>query len=247
MFLTIFIVGIFNGYGCYSQWKATQFNLSAMALFTFVDDAIAICLGYYILKEGKHINTGVASGLIICALVVILFSLNNYWKKRIIENTGDKTRYLPYQFFFYALSFGIIWGFAEFAEAYFAFNAVGVGTFLSGWYCGSFATAFTFLLFKKSGGIINEVKETITNNSIPIMLIASILIMLNIWLTYWIFQLQTPMVVAVPIFFASAMIMPALVGIFIFKEGEGYDKKDRLLFFAAAVGALLIGLNFTPK
>ncbi len=261
--LVIFIVGVFNGYGCYSQWKATQFKLSAMALFTFVDDVIAICLGYYILKEGAHINIGVAFGLVICTLVVILFSLNNYWKKkkaeaeakiklaakneRKTEKTKDEIKYLPRRFFFYALSFGVIWGFAEFAEAYFAFNEVEIGTFLSAWYCGSFATALILFLFKKTGGIINEVKEIIADNNVLMMLISSIFVMLNLSITYWIFQLETPMVIAVPIFFASAMIMPALVGIFILKEGKDYDKKDKLLFLATAIGALLIGLSFTPK
>ncbi|MCK4859765.1 MAG: hypothetical protein KAS87_04305 [Candidatus Omnitrophica bacterium] len=240
--LIIAVIGVFNGFGAYSQWRATQINLSAMSIFAFLDDAIAISLGYLILKEGKFLNTGVGIGLTLCASVVILFAVNNYLKRK----KGVKGKeHLPLRFFGYVMSFTIIWGVATFLTRYFALEGVGVGTFIFGWYGGSVITAFIIFLIKKEKGIFQEVKETMTNNNFCIMFVMSVLIMTNIWLSYWALQLA-PLMVVKPIFFVSAMVIPAIIGLYIFKEAKKYERREKLFFVIAFVGGVLIALSFTP-
>lgn len=236
------IIGFFNAFGAYSQWRAIRFNLSATSIFMFLRDLIAISLGYFILKESKFINTGLGIGLIICLSAVILFALNNYRKEK---KKIKRKEHIPSKFFFYILSFAAISGITMFLMRYFALEGLDTGTLIVGWYGGAFVATLGLFFFKKEKRFLAEVKQTMISSNIPIMFLMSILIMINIWLTYWVFQLA-PIIVVSPIFFISAMIMPAILGIYVFKEGKKYENKEKILFVIAVLGAILIALNFVP-
>lgn len=150
--IIIFLIGIFNGYGAYCQWRTDQFALSTGALFAFMDDFIAITLGYAILHEAKFLNAGLGVGLALCVSTAILFAVYNYYQKK----SGKE--HLPFAFFRYVLSYTIIRGFATFLMRYFALEKISIGTFVFGWYGGAFTTALMILLLY-SIGIIKDTTE----------------------------------------------------------------------------------------
>jgi len=40
------------------------------------------------------------------------------------------------------------------------------------------------------------------------------------------------------------MVLPSLVGLYIFKEGKNLDRKEQALFLIAIIGGVIIALNF---
>ncbi|MBH41781.1 MAG: hypothetical protein CL685_03640 [Candidatus Magasanikbacteria bacterium] len=233
-------IGAVNGLAAYSQWRANDINLSATSVFAFFDDAIAISLGYSILNESQYFTPNIGIGLIICCAVVMLFTVINYLK---MTKKIEGTSYLPFRFFLHVATFTIIWGFATFFMRYFALKQVGVGTFILGWYSGACITATGIFLVKRGFPIKKELSLTVSTSNISLMLVVSVIIMANIWLTFWALQVA-PLTVVKPIFFVSAMVIPALVGLFIFKEKKEYTKKELVLFLAAFIGAIYIATGY---
>lgn len=245
--IIIFCIGIFNGYGAFCQWRADQFALSIGALFAFTDDFIAITLGYAILHEGKFLNAGLGAGLALCISAGILFAVYNYYQKK------NEKEYLPLAFFRNVLSYTIIWGFATFLMRYFALEKISIGTFVFGWYGGAFFTA-TIIFSLYALGIIRDKEENKKRNTaeqpvlsdkavIGMTFLAGTLIFLNIVCTYWAFSLA-PLTVVKPLFFVSLMVMPALVGLFIFHEKERFKGFAKMFLLQAVAGGILIALGF---
>ncbi|MDP2676852.1 MAG: hypothetical protein Q8O83_04170 [bacterium] len=245
--MIIFLVGIFNGYGAFCQWRADQFALSTGALFAFTDDFIAMTLGYMILHEAKFLNPGLGAGLALCISAAILFAVYNYYQKK------NKKEHLPFAFFRNVLSYTIIWGFATFLMRYFALEKISIGTFVFGWYGGAFFTAIViFSLY--AFGIIRDKEEGQKRNAnehpvlsrkktIGMTFLAGALIFLNIVCTYWAFSLA-PLTVIKPLFFVSLMVMPALVGLIYFKEYDRFKGFQKMFFLQAVAGGVLIALSF---
>jgi len=242
----IFLIGIFNGYGAFCQWRADQFALSTGALFAFMDDFIAITLGYAILHEAKFLNVGLGIGLALCVSAAILFAIYNYYQKK-----GGKG-HLPWAFFQNVLSYTIIWGFATFLMRYFALEKVSIGTFVFGWYGGAFTIAVIILLLYTLGFIKDKEKEGEKTIEEPVLsrkavigmtLLAGALIFLNIVCTYWAFSLA-PLTVIKPLFFVSVMVMPTIVGLMFFKEKERWKGFQKMFFLQAVIGGIIIALSF---
>src|SRR3989338_1063569 len=116
MFLLIGI-GILNGVSAYADWRATEINLSSMSLFSFLDDVIAISLGFLILKETEFLNRQIGLGLLLCVLAIVLLSVGNYMKK---HREGGSNTALPLKFFVYVFIFTSIWGVNAFFIRWFA-------------------------------------------------------------------------------------------------------------------------------
>lgn len=96
-------IGILNGFSAYADWQATKMNLSAMSLFSFLDDIIAISLGYLVLKEVEFLNWQIGLGLFLCIVAIALMSIGNYKKSKDERNTA-----LPLKFFMYVFIFTLI-------------------------------------------------------------------------------------------------------------------------------------------
>ena len=240
---TMFLImgmGVFNGYSAYADWQATKINLSAMALFSFLDDIIAISLGYLILKETRFFNWQIGWGLTLCIVAIIFFSLGNYFKKR---NEGESNRTLPLIFFLYVFAFTSIWGFNAFFTRWFALADVGIGTFLVGWYFGSLVVASVLILNKKEGTLAQEIIKIKKSSNVSIGFISSLFVTVNIGFTYWALSLA-PLTVVKPIFFVSAMVIPALFGLYYFKERQGLTMGEKLSFPLSIVGGTIIALGF---
>lgn len=237
MLLLLLGIGLLNGCSAYADWKATEINLSAMSLFSFLDDVIAISLGYLVLKETEFFNWQIGLGLVLCVLAVMLLSVGNY------KNRRYKMNALPFKFFVYVFVFTSIWGLNAFFTKWFAIQSVGVGIFMFGWYSGSFIVATLLMLTKKEGTVVQEIMIIKRPDNLLIGFISSLFITVNIGLTYWAFTLA-PLTVVKPIFFVSAMIIPALFGLCYFNEKEGLTKSGKISFLVALVGGIIIGLGF---
>lgn len=233
-------VGVLNGFSAYADWQATKINLSAMSLFSFLDDVIAINLGYLILKETQFLNYQIGLGLLLCVAAILFLSIGNYAKRR---NENGKNPALPLKFFVYVLIFTSIWGLNAFFTRWFALRDVGIGTFMFGWYFGSFIVATILMLSKKEGTIVQEIIRMKRSSNISVGLISSLFVTVNIGFSYWALALA-PLTIVKPIFFVSAMIIPALVGLYYFNEREGLTRTEKLSFPLAIVGGIIIGLGF---
>jgi hypothetical protein len=131
--VAIMIVGFFNGFGAYNQWKAMQFSLSAMAIFTFWDDIIAISLAMFGLDEKAYMTRGLSLAFAGCVVSIIVFIANNHFKSR----KAKGTQYIPGKFFVHVFAYTFIWGIAWYCNAHFAKHGIPKATFLFAWYFGA--------------------------------------------------------------------------------------------------------------
>lgn len=237
----IFVLGIANGFGAYCHWRATQFNLSVQSLFLFLDDIIAVSLAFWILGEISILTTGMIAGLGLLILAIAAVIAGNLSGK----GNGVGKESLPPVFFLYVFSYSVIWGVASFLMKYFAVKEVPTGSFLLGWYGGSFVTASAVLFWSVSGrGVVKAARGTFIGSNVPLMCLMSLLVVMNIWVSYWAFQLA-PMVVVRPVFFAAQLIMPALTGLICFNEGSNFNKLIWFGFVLSGAGAVLVILNYS--
>jgi uncharacterized membrane protein len=238
----MFVVGVFIGAGAYCNWLTTKLNLSATSLFLFFDDFLAIVLGFVFLGETRFLTPSISLGLVVCIAGIILFSYNNYRKKK-REETG-KTR-LPLRFFLYVTIFSTAWGVASFSKRYFALEGLEIGTYVASWYSGTFIAASIVCL--KNLGLPNlflELRTTTSKKELGLMTFSSVIIMLNVVLSYWALGLA-PLAVVQPIFYISALVLPLFIGLFIFKERKESDRVDYLSYGLGVVGAVIIGFSFS--
>ena len=250
---TMFImaIGAANGFGAYCQWRADQYSMSFGALAGFMDDVIAVSLGYFILNESQYLNIGITNGLIICAIAVGGLAICNYYKKK----TGKE--HLGSRFFGYVLGYTVIWGFATFLMRYLAISDVPIGKFVFGWYGGASLTAFAIFCISKlksaikakkkrdeKDGMDKEIEPVSVFQTLWMTATAGAMIFVNIFLSYWAFKLA-PIVVLKPVGFVSAMVPPMLVGLFLFNEKSQYESLiEKSLILLAVIGAVFIAFSF---
>ncbi len=188
-FWTMYSVGIFIGVGTYLNWLTTKMNLSATSLFLFFDDLLAITLGFIFLGEIGFLSPALSVGLLICLTGIVVFSYSNYRKKKV--QTG--VQHLPIRFFVYVAIFSTAWGIASFSKRYYALEGLEIGTYLLGWYLGTFTAAMIVCL--KNLGIRRmalELRTTTQKREVGLMSVSSVLIMLNIVLSFWALKLAPP-------------------------------------------------------
>lgn len=126
---------------------------------------------------------------------------------------------------------------------YFAIENVDMGSFVFGWYGGSFIAASIVFFFKKEKSLRDEISAMAQKGDWGVALLSSIFIGSGILLAYWAYTFA-PLAVVKPIFFASAMLLPALVGLFVFQEGSKLNKKEKLSFVLATIGIIVIAISF---
>jgi len=240
--LTWFIIGVgaANGFASYCHWRADQISVSLGAIFGFMDDVIAISLGFIILNETKYLGTGISVGLALCASTTVLLAISNYYKKK----TGEK--HIAPRFFLYVLAYTGIWGIATFLMKYWAVGEVPITTFAVSWYSGAFTMALVIFIINK----LRELDAERENAVIPIKKtlamtsVAGAFICGAIFLGYWAYQLA-PLTVVKPILFVAGLVPPMLVGIFLFKEKSQYKGIENILLAQAVVGALFLAFSFS--
>jgi len=233
--IIIFVIGLFNGFAAFAQWKAIDISLSRTSLFTFWDDIIAMALSLLILHEGRELNAGVYTGIILSLGAVVFFAIHSY-QQRIHSNPDAKA--VPFKFYLYVGFYSIIWGLATFAMRYLGVKNVSIGAFLAPWYLGALVAAFIILLRVDKKAITVALKT----KDIAWMLALSSCVFVSLALTYKAYSMA-PQNVVQPYFLIGEMILPTLIGLYFFKEVKGLDKSEKLVFSIAIIGGIIIAIS----
>lgn len=241
--LIILAIGFFNGFAAYFHWKAIDISLSKTHLFMFWDDVIAMGLTYWLLGEGKFLNAGIWTGIGLSVAAVVSLIFYSYWKET-HEKKKTEQKKDTIALFLYVMAFSVIWGCAMFSMKYFTVEGVAIEKFLVSWYVGAFLAALIVLAIypeKKVAGDVEQGSLTLAGVGKAALLAAFILSALG--LTYWSLSLA-PLIVVQPFFLIGEMILPALIGLYIFKERKDMDVFEKTFFALGIIGGFLVVFYF---
>ncbi len=230
----ILILGMVNGFAAYAQWKAIDISLSKTSLFTFWDDIIAMSLSYFLLNERELFAPGLYIGLVLSLGAVIVFTFYS----SISAKRGDHSR-TPARFFLYVGFYSVVWGVATFLMRYFGVSKISTGSFLVPWYAGAFASSLVLLWIGKRNG---KAEVALTSRDVKWMFVLALGIFSSLALAYTAYRLA-PQNVIQPFFLVGEMIFPAMVGLYLFAERKTLHTMEKICFFCAVVGGVVIALN----
>ncbi len=230
--LFIVALGIINSLAFFFSLRAINISQSKSAIFAFGDDFIAIILGYIFLNELRFINLNLAIGILLCFLAAPLFIIGS--KKSAPEKSQETKKLL-----ILVLGYSSIWGLVVFLMRYFALEGLPLAEFGLGWYFGSWLGAIFFLsrAKEKERHVKLKFRELLNAFGIAIFTWSSIL------LSFSALKLA-PLTVVEPLLFVSAMIFPALIGLFIFKEIKEITVTETIAIITGLAGGVIIALNF---
>ena len=230
--LILIFIGLANSLGAYAYWQATKISLSKTSLFMQADDLIGMFLGYLILGEVKFLNTGLIIGILLCFCAVGILTRK--------ESNLALVKWV--------MIYGTIWGGVIFATRYFALEGMSFSQFLFGWYGGSFLGSLLILSFvpdleESEEGGKKDTKET--NKTRLFLGIASlaIAVWLSMVLGYWVMNLS-PIAIAQPIFLVSKAVLPAIIGLWIFKEAATLTNREKFAYIVGIAGVLIIAFSY---
>lgn len=230
--LTVAIIGAFNAFACYCHWRAVDISLSKTSLFTQADDLTCLLLGYLILSEGKLLNLSLGAGVVFCVGSGLLF----VWEKsRVTKNDKPFKR----DIWLWVMLYSIIWGVAMFSMRYFSLKEMSLPAYVASWYGGSFCGAC--VVFALGGG--KEAGKSLKKKQIGLILILAANILISLMLAYWA-KMLAPLTVVQPIFQISEMILPTLIGLWIFKEAKVLSFVGYMAIIAGLIGGTTIILSY---
>ncbi|MDO8584832.1 MAG: hypothetical protein Q7R85_01785 [bacterium] len=235
----LFAVGIANAFGAFCQWKSIGYSLSKNALFTVWDDIIAMTLCFTVLHEGKFLNPWIIAGIVTSFIAIVCFFRHGWRKMQKAETSGsaESNSSTPPAFYACVAGYSIIWGVAVFLMRKFAVEGVSLGTFLVGWYGG--AATGAMLIFLAGVELNPKCTQPLTKKSIQWTCVLSVSIIASLLLQYWSLR-KAPLVIVQPIFLTGEMIIPALIGLYFFKEKKDLDKAERWYFAIGITGGILL-------
>lgn len=237
MFITFVALGALGTYGTFYAWKAIAISQSRNALFTFWDDIIAIALSWIILKEGVYVTPMIVFGLLLSFVALIFFVCHGWEKSRLSAKIA-----VPIRFYGYVAFYSVLWGIAYFGQRYWAFRDLPATTFTLCWYLGGVITATLIYFFYKDSAIDQQGGKSIGISGIATTFVLSVVLYLS--MTVSIVVYKAPQVIVQPILFVAEMILPTLIGLYIFHERKQLDRIEWLYFAIGLVGTLIIGINF---
>ncbi len=234
--LFIFGVGIANGLAAYCQWKAISINLSRNSLFTFFDDVIAVSLSCMILHESRFINLLSGTGIAASFLAVVFFAIRDYRKK---TETGNSL--IPASFYFYVGFYSVVWGVATFLMKLWGVQHISVSTFVCFWYAGAWVGSLSIFVYVKR--YHHQINPPFVRRDFGYVGIMGSMMMIALALGYMAYE-RAPQTIVQPIFLVSEMVLPALIGLWIFNERKGFRMADWFLIGLAIAGGALVAVSY---
>ncbi len=233
-FLMIAALGFANGLAAYAQWRAVDLSLSRTALFTFMDDVISMALAAVLLAEHSIFTPLLGLGVFLCLGAAIV---NARLESR-AKATAEMKRASRGIFLWIGI-YSVIWGVAGFAFRAAAVSGLPIPAFLVAWYGGAFLGSNVVMLFagKKEKG------EPLTRQGIAAASLLAFCVFVNLALIYWA-NMKAPLTVTQPIFQVAEMVIPALIGLYVFKEIKEYGGARKLVFAIAFVGSLVVAFSY---
>ena len=241
----VFFLGLTNGIATYAQWKAIGISQSKAALFDFWDDIVTMLMSYTILGEGRYLTPIVCIGIGLSFGAVALFAVNSY-------NKGQEQQKNTLRMFFYIGVYSVIWGVALFAMRYFGIRGVSAGSFLILWYGGTLLSACVIFCLVRGEVIVNE-PINIISALLPVYRAISKSLLLGVTalalctfsfmvLSYDAYVLESPETIQ-PFYLVGEMILPTLIGLYIFHERDGLDLFDKVAFAIGIAGGAMVAVN----
>lgn len=234
--LVVMIIGAFNAFACYCQWRAVDISLSKTSLFTQGDDLITMCLGYLFLCETHYLTPLLLIGILLCVGSALFFSTTKAQSDR-SGTAGGTPKNL--RLMTWVAMYSVIWGVAVFSMRYFALEDMSLPNYIVAWYTGSLIGAVVIRLFggKKEAGQKLKAREVLK------ILPLSITIWVSLMAVYWANTLA-PITVLQPIAQVSEMIFPTAIGLWIFNEAQMLRTKEKVIFACGFAGGVMIIFGF---
>ncbi len=227
--VVVAIIGAFNAFACYCQWRAIDISLSKTSLFTQADDLICVFLGYLILGEGQLLNILLVIGVVFCVGSGLLF----VWEK--IQKNKNDNKPFKHSIWLWVMLYSIIWGVAVFSKRYFFLGGMSLLTFVASWYGGSFCGAC--VVFALGGK--KEAGEPLKLKQIGGVLVLAVIIWTSLMLGYWVRSLA-PLTIVQPIYQIAEIILPTIIGLWIFKEAKELSTISRLAILIGLTGGMIL-------
>ncbi|MFA4833944.1 MAG: hypothetical protein WC619_03805 [Patescibacteria group bacterium] len=232
LWAVVAILGVFNAYACYCQWRAMDTNLSKTAIGTQLDDAIAIALGYFFLGEKKFFGFQLVAGIALCfaaGFILIGFKAGeeNSANRRLAKNV---------------LKYSVIWGVAGAAQRFFNLEGLPIFNFLVCWYGGSAIGALLIHLF---GKIVKKEKVSFwldeeDKKKLPAV---AFFVWVSLVLGYLIAN-HVRISIYQPIFLVSEAVLMAFIGLYYFHEKKEMKTREWAAIAIGLAGVMIVGTSY---
>ncbi len=221
----IIVLGAFNSFACYAQWRAFDISLSRAAIFSILDDLIALGLAYIFLGEISYLNPLLTTGILLSFISAVMLSLPR-------STTSGS---VPQAIIYWVLLYSVIWGITAVATRFFAYDqTVPIPTFVFFWYAGSLIGA----LLMQTCTVKTE--QPIMRSAHGLVALLAGLVFGTTVLTYMLFT-RTPVTVLQPLSQLAELIFPLLMGVFVFRESRELINREWIAIAIGVVGGVLVG------
>lgn len=230
--LVIIGIGFFNALATYAHWVAVDISLSKASIYLILDNLLAMALSYIILSEGRFLTLWLSIGIALSLISAIFFPI---WKKI----NGGKTKsgvQKEIKLLICVFIFSIVWGGAIFSMRYFGVQGFAPLRFVWSWYLGSFIGSAVIFLLNRGP------KNWIGLKDIGQITILSVCMLASLGTYYWAVMLS-PQVAVQPIFMTMEMILPTILGLYMFKEIKELDGVEKSILVVGGIGAIIISMN----
>ena len=267
----LLLISLLNPVANYFHWQALKTHQSLTAVFTWLDDLVCMVLGYIILSEGKFLTFNTALGMLMVFSAVVIFSASfgtvecEKCHKRFragqidikkpcavcgaeevfITNNGPLRGVSKEQLqnlIFAVVKYSIIWGVVMFLMRFFALRGMRWFEFVPTWYLGScFGAVVLFALSdKNTRGNAADLRPYL-----PVCFLMGLSALVSMLLMYWVRSLPNlPILATQPIFQASEMILPTLIGLYVYHEKKTFNWLGWVAMGLGLVGGLIIAFSF---
>ncbi|MBI2676550.1 MAG: hypothetical protein HYX21_01170 [Candidatus Yanofskybacteria bacterium] len=242
-FLLVIGMGLINSGANYCQWRAMDMNVTKTSLFTQGDDILSMVLAYFILNESRIITLSWSLGIVLVLIAAVLFVTapiaipkeTDDKNKASLREQGRKNNQAIWK---WVMGYNLGWGLTSFMFRVLSLNGLSIFYFLPAWYGSSFIGSL-FILFL---GNKEEASGKLTlKNTYPVLLL-SLVVFVSLGLFYQAFALAEVLKVR-PIFQMGQVMIPLLVGLYVFNEFKDFTKQSKLAMIMGLIGTLVIFAN----
>lgn len=233
--LIFFLISLLNPLANYFHWQALKTHQSLTAVFTWLDDLVCLALGYFVLSEGKFLNIHIILGMVMIFMAVVIFSS---FKGSIRGINAEQLRNLIIS----VAKYSVIWGAVMFLMRFFALRGMRWFEFVPTWYLGSSVGGLVLFLLsdKETRGSATDLRPYL-----PICFGMGISALVSMLLMYRVRSWPNlPILATQPIFQASEMILPTLVGLYVYHEKKNFNWLGWAAMAIGLVGGLIIAFSF---
>lgn len=227
-------IGFINSLGNYFFWRAMDQSLSKTSLYTCWGDILVMLLSLVVLGEGDLLNAGVSIGIILSVLSAVLFALEGVRK-----NSPGGVRIAFYLNVLFASS---TFGLAAFMMRLWVTESVPLNDFLVSWYLGCVPGAALVFFWTRWAGKKSGLppRNALTVRDLFWLNVVSFSIVSSLVLLYWAYA--TSQLIVQPILMLGGIVLPAIIGLFVYAEHRKLDLIESLLFLLGLAGASIIVL-----